>query len=199
MAKKKVYAVRFESGKTQKFSNWNDCKRSVEGVKNVLFKGFPGEKEADLWLKNFDSDSKQSAEVKVYVDGSFSPNNPNAGWGWVAVKNNHILTEESGTTLEKAESRNIDGELMASIQAIRWAKSNNFKVTIVYDYSGIEQWAIGAWKAKSNVAINYLRDLKETNYPVKFEKVEGHSGDKWNDYADNLAQTALRNLILEKS
>jgi ribonuclease HI len=51
--------------------------------------------------------------LRIFVDGSFSPDFDRAGWAFVAVENGAELASGYGITPYPAESRNIDGELMA--------------------------------------------------------------------------------------
>jgi ribonuclease HI len=66
---------------------------------------------------------------------------------------------------------------------------------IYYDYQGIEAWITDAWKAKKTVAKsyreNYLKLVEANRLNVIFKKVKSHSGDKYNDMADQLAKAGL--------
>jgi ribonuclease HI len=76
-----------------------------------------------------------------------------------------------------------------------WAVSNGYeRIKIYYDYEGLRKWLSGEWAAKSDVAKMYVSvytnkfaDLVQVN----FEKVKGHSNNKYNDKADELAKKAL--------
>ena len=62
-----------------------------------------------------------------------------------------------------------------------------------HDYSGIASWAKGEWKTKQEGTINYKNymDSLKDKIVVKFIKVKSHSGDLYNDMADELAKKAL--------
>ena len=66
-------------------------------------------------------------------------------------------------------------------------------VTIVFDYQGIESWALGTWKRNNEITSNYHNFMREKMKDIKilFKKVKGHSGDKFNDRVDALAKEAL--------
>ena len=67
------------------------------------------------------------------------------------------------------------------------------EITIHHDYTGISAWAKGEWKTKQEGTINYknyIESLKE-QIEIKFIKVKSHSGDLYNDMADELAKKAL--------
>ena len=101
------------------------------------------------------------------------------------------LARGFGITAFDAESRNIDGEVMASYQAMKWLDANDKTGTICHDYEGIARWARGEWKAKSSIASQYVNAIKPYLHRVSFEKVAAHTGVKWNELADELAKTAI--------
>lgn len=49
------------------------------------------------------------------------------------------------------------------------------------------------WKTnkEGQPPIKLITDEAKTKVSVRFQKVTGHSGDKYNDYADKLAKQAL--------
>ncbi|MBF0430858.1 MAG: ribonuclease H family protein [Fibrobacteria bacterium] len=193
MPGKKVYAAIYEDKSVTYFNNWPLCQKSVSGKSNVLFKGFKSREEAESWVKSNTKSAPplSSNTIRIYVDGSYDVKCPKAGWGWIAVKNGEKVAEAYGTTAHDALSRNIDGELEAAFLAAKWAFSQGVTAVIVHDYSGIAQWANGNWKAKSQVAIQYLKNITPLKNNICFEKVEGHSGDIWNDCADELAKQGI--------
>jgi ribonuclease HI len=198
MSKNKVYAVCYSEGKTRFFDNWPDCQREVSGRSNIKYKGFKSMQDARLWISRLTGaavDADDSGDLMVYVDGSYTPKCSRSGWGWVAVQGGKILAEDFGVSKSDAESRNIDGELEATLRAIEWLKTKKLKATIVHDYAGVSEWALGLWKAKSNIAQAYVNGIRQLNYRVAFQKVEGHSGDRWNDYADELAKKGIKKHI----
>ena len=95
---------------------------------------------------------------------------------------------------ELATMRNVAGEIKGSEAAMRFAKENGYKkLAIHYDYEGIQKWCTGEWAAKKEGTQAYQRIYEEMkqHVQIKFVKVKGHSNDKYNDYADMLAKSAL--------
>lgn len=138
------------------------------------------------------------SNINLYVDGSFNNHSPYAGWGWAVVDDKgKLIAHHCGRTEKPALSRQIDGELLATIQGVKWAtKLVNYKsITIHYDYAGIEKWAIGEWKSKKPISAQYIKEITELNDKyhgdIYFVKVKAHDGDKWNDYVDKLAKSAI--------
>ena len=126
--------------------------------------------------------------IRIYVDGSFNTKLKKAGWGFCVVESDKIIHESCGITEYIAESRNIDGECEASYQAISYANKNNIKAVIVHDYIGISKWALNEWKAKKIVSVRYKRRIRRLDLTnITFEWVKGHSGNKFNERADKLA------------
>ena len=126
-----------------------------------------------------------------FVDGSFSPGFGPAGWAFVVTEDDKELARGSGITAFDAESRNIDGEVMASFQAMRWLDAHDMNGVICHDYEGIARWAKGEWQAKSNIAQMYVKAAKPYLHRVQFEKVAAHTGVKWNELVDKLAKEAI--------
>ena len=98
------------------------------------------------------------------------------------------------TDPELAQMRNVAGEIMGARAAMEYAIANNKKRLVIYhDYEGIAKWPLGIWKTNKEGTIAYKAyyDETKTKVSVRFQKVTGHSGDKYNDYADKLAKQAL--------
>lgn len=212
--KKKYYAVNV-SNKLTVVESWDECKRLVDGVSGALYKGFKTKSEAEDWLglptedapieveqHDFDEDSIEERVIgdgalcddviRVYVDGSYQNSlSKYAGWGIVALLNGHVIHQDYGVTRGPALSRNIDGELRASLEAMKWAAQSQKKIHLYHDYEGIARWALGSWKAKSEIAKMYVQACQPWLEWVRFTKVSAHSGDTWNDKADELAKLGI--------
>lgn len=195
-AKNKFYAIK-GSLKAEILDNWADCSAKVHGVKGALYKSFKTREEAEQWIRGGEADQNgtpvnSADEVLIYVDGSFSESvAAEAGWGYVVVQDGREIHRAWGKTAAAALSRNIDGELAATLNAVEWCRQNKTKAVICHDYEGIARWARGEWKAKSQVAQNYQQNLQNKLEGIRFCKVEAHSGDRWNDVADELAKKGI--------
>ena len=196
MAKNNFYAIFFVDGRKELVNSWKNCQKITHGVSNAKYKGFAERQSAEYWLseqlKLFNRQSNLNG-IKVYVDGSFDVKNAFAGWGYVVVDQDEIIHQDSGRTPNPALSRNIDGELYAAQEAIKWGMKHHKNLIIYHDYSGIEHWATGAWKAKSKVAIAYQEFIRQITIELTFVKVKSHAGDKYNEVADALAKKGLLN------
>lgn len=188
MPKQKFYAIK-SPNESKIVMTWAECEKLTHGVKGVLFKSFGSRAEAEAWIAGMEAPVPDG--IRVFVDGSFSPDFPKSGWAFVVTENDVEIARGSGITAFDAESRNIDGEVMASFQAMRWLDSNDKTGTICHDYEGIARWAKGEWQAKSNIAKRYVAAAQPYLHRVSFEKVEAHTGVKWNELVDKLAKEAI--------
>lgn len=188
MPKQKFYAIK-SPNESKIVMTWAECEKLTHGVKGVLFKSFGSRAEAEAWISGMEAPVPEG--LRVFVDGSFSPGFAKSGWAFVVTENDKEIARGSGITAFDAESRNIDGEVMASYQAMRWLDSNDKTGTICHDYEGIARWAKGEWQAKSNIAKRYVAAAKPYLHRVSFEKVAAHTGVKWNELVDQLAKDAI--------
>ena len=131
-----------------------------------------------------------------YVDGSFDPEINRYAYGCVLINDDGKIEElcGSGNNEEALLQRNVSGEMIASMLSVRWALAKGYSaINIYYDYSGIECWVTGAWKAKNNLTQQYRDWMRTQGLQIKisFCKVMAHSNDKYNERADKLAKQGL--------
>ena len=205
MAKKKYYAVK--AGRTTGiFTTWDACKASVAGYSGAEYKGFPTKEEAEAYLS--ESGKKEDAEnletstpphhITAYVDGSFMEGISGYSFGCVILTPQGEVIRESGCgdEAEGISMRNVAGELMGAMFAVEWCKEHGCSaVTICHDYTGIEMWATGKWKTNKQMTQQYAEYMKENSasIDITFKKIAAHTGDKYNEEADQLAKSALLN------
>ena len=132
--------------------------------------------------------------MDAYVDGSFRMKT--IGWGYVLVQDDKPVYAEHGAISSFPESRNITGECYSVIKLLEYCNINNIKsVHITYDYMGLEKWAKGEWQCKTAIS-KWYRDsyntlVMEKGITVTWNKVKGHTGNKWNEVADKVAKTGV--------
>lgn len=204
----KYYAVyKGKSGAPKIYTSWDECKKDVIGFKGAIYKSFTTEEDAINFLAlssgikvniegKKDVDNYDELGLLIYVDGSFAVDKGNYSYGLVAVKDGEIIYEDKGLGNDKdaIPLRNVSGEVLGAKMAIEYAIENGFKeVTIAYDYNGIECWALGTWKRNNRITSEYNEFMQDKmkKIKVKFKKIKGHSGNKYNDLADKLAKQAL--------
>lgn len=150
----------------------------------------------EIKIKSFKEPEIIDDSIHIYVDGSYDKQTEWYAYGMVVLKEDGTVEEysEKYSDPELKEMWNVAGEIMGSCAAMQYAIDYEIpKITIFYDYEGIEKWATGAWKAKKEGTKAYVDFYKKASGKVNitFSKVKGHSGDKYNELADKLARGAL--------
>lgn len=213
MAAKKFYAVR--KGKTVGiFESWDACKASVEGFPGAEYKSFKTREEAVIFCggeavsvhafveqgKGADpiAEALRSDALVAYVDGSYEHSLTKYGFGCVFVlPDGSVYVENgSGNNPESAALRNVTGEMLGAMYAVRWGIKNGFsKIEIRFDYEGIEKWVTGAWRSKTDLTQKYAASMRKWQSQIvqEFTKVPAHSNVFFNELADELAKDAVAN------
>lgn len=191
----KYYAVR-KGRKTGIFRIWEECKASVSGYPEAEYKSFPVLEQAEEYLGGSVQEAeKKEGYVPVYVDGSYNSATKEFSYGMVVLLEEEILTfHQKYEDEELAAMHNVAGEIKGAEAAMRYAMENNIpRIAIYHDYEGIAKWCLGLWKTNKEGTRAYKAFYEEAckRIEIKFVKVAGHSGDKYNDMADKLAKEAL--------
>jgi ribonuclease HI len=143
-----------------------------------------------LWnkLNNSDIYSLESGIYEAFVDGSYILGT--TGYGAVIYLGNEIKTEISGT-ISDVQFRQFGGELKSVIETLKWCGENSVKkIRINYDYEGIEKFALGKWKAKNTLAMEYTHFIHRTQTKIEWRHIKSHTSNIKNDRADFLAKKA---------
>lgn len=207
MAKKFYYAVK-EGRNIGIFNTWDECKKQVIGFKGAKYKKFETVREAEEFIsgsgneqafsKIEDLDNLEDIDKDLmisYVDGSYNIKTKEYGCGVVIFTNEGKKTlSKKGTNEEYSKSRNVAGEILGAVESMELALEMGKKtLKIYYDYRGIEEWALGNWKTNNILTKNYKikYDNIKKSLKVIFNKVEAHTGDKYNEEADILAKKSV--------
>jgi len=137
----------------------------------------------------------------VFTDGSCEGNPGPGGYGWVWVEDDDIVDSGYGYDPQTTNNRM---ELTAMITAYRKIPLSE-SLTIYSDsklcVDTLNKWAKGweqrGWKRKGGPIANLelVRDaysLANAHANVRVEWIKAHDGSRWNEYADSLATTYLR-------
>lgn len=148
--------------------------------------------------------------IEVYSDGSATVAQKPGGYGWVIVVDGEMHSEGSGHMLLAS---NNDAELEAALQGLIAAYKfinkptevlGNFEVseivpptvTLVSDSQLILGWVSGQFKFKQAEKMDKFNQINALvrRMNVQTRWVRGHSGDKWNERCDELANAARTQL-----
>lgn len=212
---KKYYVVRVGT-QPGVYGDWASCQQQVKGVSGAEFKSFKTKEEALEYLaaglsakkpmtaKETEETAKELSQeegaVVIYTDGSSKQEevleNSLYSYGFVAIVNNQEIHKEGAlsSNMKASSSLNVAGELLGAMKATIFAINKGFKkVYIFHDFKGVADFVTGEWspsKENSREYKDYMKMLSE-KIEIEFVKVPAHSGDKWNEMADQLAYDAI--------
>ena len=176
------------------YTSWDSCLKEVKGYSGAIYKSFKTKEEAETYMAGEERQIEVGANsVIAYVDGSYNQKLKVYGSGVV------YITDDKEFELMKSYDdayhihRNVAGEVKASELAIEKAiEDKKDQIIIYHDYQGIASWANGDWKTNNDLTKSYKRFIDQARKKIKidFVKVKGHSNDKYNDKADQLAKIA---------
>lgn len=188
------------------YKTWDECNSQVNGFPKARYKKFSTLEEAEAFAelkKSATKEKKKSKSSKVsdneraiaYTDGSAIGNHvTECGSGAIIIWKDNVVKICSKLSGPIVTSKNVTGEIYAAMSAMSFAVQNNIKEIVIYhDYEGIEKWCTDEWTANKQVTRQY-RDFfsfcsGKTN--IKFKKVKAHSGDVYNEIADELAKKSI--------
>lgn len=159
-------------------------------------------------------------QYNYWTDGAASLNKINGqyvreagGWAWALIQDDNLITSANGS---EATTTNNAMELTAINQALRHACKNTTQGDMVYIYSDsayciniftswVSGWKLNSWtRGKKHEPIENLDLIKEIDemvfslensfIGVRWVKVKGHSNNKWNNYVDELAVKAKKEI-----
>lgn len=198
----KYYAVK-EGRIPGIYLTWEECKAQVNAYSGAVYKSFKTKSEAERFMGNpqeHDSSSipdlnSEPDTIVAYVDGSYNGSADEFSYGMVILEHgNEYKYSQKIIDKELAAMNNVAGEIKGAEAAMKYALEKGFKKVIIYhDYEGIARWCLGDWKTNRKGTKDYkaFYDSIKDRLQVQFVKVAGHSGDKYNDMADELAKQAL--------
>ena len=135
----------------------------------------------------------------VYTDGSAVPNPGDGGWAAVWTRHGGVVEErsgrESGTTNNRMELRALI-EALGMLPADATAEivtDSELAVRTMTEWA--PRWRRRGWRRKRGSIANLelvqeLLSLYEAHPGCRLRWTRGHAGDRWNEYADRLANAA---------
>jgi len=155
--------------------------------------------------------NEKVTKLEIYTDGSCKKSGQSmvfGGWAFIASRDTDEVYSAAGSEYGTTNQRM---ELQAILEALHFAEAARrpSEKVVIYSDSAyaincyLDDWYINwidnGWvNAKNQPVAN--RDLWEKivpyfdNFWYEFKKVEGHTGNYWNERADELAQAAAEGL-----
>ena len=140
-------------------------------------------------------------KYKIYTDGACSGNPGPGGWGAVIFDQDNKQKNISGSEKNTTNNRM---ELLAAIMSLKKIKTNSEVVIFtdsIYVKNGITEWMKNwkknGWKNSNKKPVKNkdlwekLDKLCDSNR-VSWKWVKGHSSNKFNNLADELATKAIK-------
>lgn len=209
----KYYAVQ-KGRNTGVFRSWAECQEQTRGFSGAVFKSFTSLEEAEAFVQRTNHDASvvklsgiegrekagtnvetEEGVLTAYVDGSYHVGTEEFSYGMVLLDGKEEQTFfEKYNDEELAGMRNVAGEIKGAEAAMRFAVEHGYsKLYIYHDYEGIAKWCQGVWKTNKEGTRAYKAyfDSIQDKLEVVFVKVAAHTGDKYNEMADELAKKAL--------
>jgi ribonuclease HI len=141
-------------------------------------------------------------KIIIYTDGACSGNPGKGGWGAILMFKEHEKKISGGSK----ETTNNQMEIRAVIEALKTIKKPAeiiINTDSKYVMDGITKW-INGWKKNGwrtadrkpvkNSELWQELDQEVSKYYIEWRWVKGHSGDKYNDIADELAREGIKKI-----
>lgn len=193
------------------YKTWEEAKVNVIGFPGSKYKSFTGatEDEANYLAEAFIAGKEVTVnkptskteltpyelatigltkdDAVAYTDGSYNEENESGGAAFVYIVPEKAKPFVYAKKVNPDGMRQVKGEIVAVELAINKAIENKKKtIEIRYDYIGVEKWVTGEWQAKNACTRRYKKRMEELGQKIeiKFNKVNAHSGNAFNDLAD---------------
>lgn len=204
----KYYAVK-KGNKVGIFETWEECEKSIKGFKRANYKSFKKREDAERFLTAEEEEilnenaslksveSLKEDELIIYSDGSYNDKLKLSSYGIVYLQKSQPEYYHSGIVDDTNGTRNVIGEITGVLEGLKYAQfKKKKKVYIYHDYIGLSKWVSGEWKANSSDASYYINEINKykSEIELEFVKVKAHSGEKYNEICDKLAENELKSL-----
>ncbi len=150
--------------------------------------------------------------LEFYTDGAFSSKSEMGGWASICVENDEIIDKQSGYEPYSTNNRMELTAFLSALENVATIETRDTKVIIYTDSAYIAncfadkwyiKWRENGWKTSDKQPVKnqdlWTRILAlYIKYHVKFSieiiKVKSHSGNKYNELADQIAVVRRKEL-----
>jgi ribonuclease HI len=152
------------------------------------------------------TEAKPAHHVVIYTDGGCAPNPGPGGWAAILRSGKHMKELKGGEPI----STNNRMELIAAISALEALKQPSLvdmHIDSQYVRDGImkyiNNWKRNGWRTASKEPVKnqdlwQRLDAARSQHTVRWHWIKGHSGDVYNDRADELVREARDALKAER-
>ena len=109
-----------------------------------------------------------NSDYHFHIDGSYEKNSGIGSWGCVMV-NGEFVVESSGRVplANLGNTWNVGAELYCVEMVINYCKAHDIRrITIHYDYDGVEKWATSKWKTNNSITKDYATRVKDCGITI---------------------------------
>ena len=144
-------------------------------------------------------------DYRVYTDGSCVISTKNGGYGYVVTVEDKSIAEDHQSYKNTTNNRMELRALLAAMKYIDSIAMPGDSVIFYTDSAYIancfkdkwyKKWLANGWRTANRVAVKnvdiwklILHEYRFSKIEYRIEKVMGHTGDVWNEYADQLANS----------
>lgn len=151
-----------------------------------------------------------SKRIEIYTDGACIGNGKKdniGGWSFVVVDGESLIHEECNVEFNTTNNRQ---EITAVLNSLKYCHENNFSDFVIYCDSQyvvngfndwMHKWFLKKWVRGYPPVLIPNSDLWKEMYLYRFKFdsvnliwVRGHSGNQWNEYADELINHKIESL-----
>jgi ribonuclease HI len=150
--------------------------------------------------------------LRIFTDGGCSGNPGPGGWAYVMVletfQGEKIAAHEKGAEKETTNNRMELTAVIRSLLALKKMDGVPRKVIVYTDSQYVQKgitdwirnWKRNSWRTSDKTPVKNkdlwmeLDSLAE-EFPIKWEWVRGHAGNKYNEICDQMTQEAIASIF----
>ena len=138
------------------------------------------------------------SKIEIYTDGACLGNPGRGGWGAVLLYKEH-RKEISGNEMDSTNNRMEMRAVIESLKSLKKPSEITLFTDSKYVMDGITKWIFGwkknGWKSADkkpvkNIDLWQELDAEVARHEITWTWVKGHSGNHFNEIADELARSA---------
>jgi ribonuclease HI len=148
------------------------------------------------------------ASLKIYTDGGCSGNPGPGGWAYVMVlqtfQGEQVLAKNKGSEKGTTNNRMELTAVIMALRALKTMKDAPRQAAVITDSQYVQKgitewirnWKRNAWKTADKKPVKNQDlwmelDSLAGEFPLKWEWVKGHAGNKYNEMCDEMTQEAI--------